>query len=90
MFYNCKELTTSPVLKAATLKNYCYQSMFNGCSKLSYIKALFTTTPTNTFSQYWTSGVASTGTFVKKTGVKWTTRGSNAVPNNWTIEFADS
>ena len=34
MFYNCKSLTTAPVLPATTLARYCYSYMFNGCTSL--------------------------------------------------------
>ena len=64
--------------------------MFSGCTSLNYIKAMFTTTPSNTYTQNWVSGVAASGTFVKNSAATWTTTGINAVPTNWTIQWASS
>lgn len=35
MFDGCTGLTTTPVLPATTLANYCYERMFNGCTSLA-------------------------------------------------------
>lgn len=40
MFYDCKQLTTPPVLSATTLAAQCYNSMFQGCTALKAIPAL--------------------------------------------------
>ena len=88
MFYTCISITTSPVLPALELTNKCYNSMFYRCSKLNYIKALFTTAPSNTYTNNWVNGVSSTGTFVKNSAATWTATGNYAVPNGWTIETA--
>ena len=85
MFQNCISLTTAPALPATTLVDYCYQSMFQNCSSLNYIKALFTTTPSTSYTQNWVSGVASTGTFVKADAATWNVTGTNGVPNGWTV-----
>ena len=90
MFNGCTSLTTAPELPATNLAIECYSSMFNGCKKLSYIKALFLTSPSNTYTGNWVSGVASAGTFVKNSEATWTVTGVNAVPNGWTIETASS
>ena len=42
MFSDCTSLTTAPELPATTLANYCYASMFKGCSKLSSVTCLYT------------------------------------------------
>ena len=63
MFHGCTALTTAPVLPAKTLANNCYAGMFWNCSNLNYIKAMFTTTPSSTYTSGWVSGVAATGTF---------------------------
>ena len=34
MFAGCTSLTTAPELPATTLADYCYMSMFQGCTKL--------------------------------------------------------
>ena len=83
-------LTTAPVLPATTLAMSCYQNMFRGCSKLNYIKAMFTTEPSITYTSNWVQGVAASGTFVKNSAATWTTTGNNAVPSGWTVETASS
>ena len=90
MFYGCTSLTTAPELPATTLTsgNSCYQYMFSGCTSLNYIKAMFTTTPSNTYTQNWVYNVSSTGTFVKNANATWTTTGTNGVPTGWTVETA--
>lgn len=88
MFMDCASLVTAPQLPATTLVSACYKEMFKNCSSLNYIKAMFTTTPTNTYTQSWVSGVASTGTFAKNVTAEWTNTGTNAVPTNWTVETA--
>ena len=93
MFGGCTNLTTAPELPATTLTNFCYQKMFSGCTNLNYIKAMFTTTPSTTYTSNWVKGVASTGTFVKNPSATWDstiTRGTSTVPTNWTIINATS
>lgn len=90
MFYNCKALTTAPELPATTLVSNCYYQMFRNCSNLNYIKAMFTTTPSTSYTRSWVSGVASSGTFVKNTAATWSVSGVNGVPSNWTIQTASS
>lgn len=90
MFQNCTSLISAPELPAATLTPYCYENMFYGCVKLNYIKAMFTTTPGNTYTKNWVSGVASTGTFVKNSAATWNETGVNGIPSGWTVETADS
>ena len=86
MFYGCTSLTTAPELPATTLAEYCYSSMFYGCTSLNYIKALFTTTPSASYTKNWVSGVAATGTFVKNVNATWDVSGSNGVPTGWTVK----
>lgn len=85
MFYGCSSLVTAPILPATTLVNNCYDHMFYGCSKLNYIKALFTTTPSDSYTQYWVNGVASTGKFVKNHNATWDVTGPNGIPSGWTV-----
>jgi hypothetical protein len=66
----------------------CYDNMFNGCTNLNYIKAMFTTTPSSTYTGNWVSGVASSGTFVKNSAAGWNVTGDNGVPTGWTVETA--
>lgn len=86
MFTNSTALQIAPELPATTLVSQCYSKMFQGCTSLNYVKAMFTTTPSNTYTNSWLSGVASTGTFVKNANAEWTTTGTNAVPTGWTVE----
>lgn len=85
MFRKCTSLTQAPELPATTLANYCYRYMFQDCTKLNYIKAMFTTTPSSTYTSNWVSGVASTGTFVKNPNATWNVTGVNGIPSGWTV-----
>ena len=86
MFEGCTALETAPVLPATTLNNQCYNGMFKGCSNLNYIKAMFTTAPSPTYTNSWVSGVASSGTFVKNSAATWTVNcGIATVPCNWNV-----
>lgn len=86
MFRDCTSLTTAPELPATTLADYCYDGMFRGCTKLNYIKALFTTTPGDSYTQYWVNGVSSTGTFIKNKNATWDVTGNSGIPSGWTVE----
>lgn len=88
MFFECTGLTSAPVLAAVTLEPNCYYRMFNGCSKLNYVKALFTTTPSSTYTNYWLSRTSSTGTFVKNSAATWDVSGNHGIPSGWTVETA--
>ena len=90
MFSNCTGLTTAPELPATTLAPGCYGFMFSWSTSLNYIKAMFTTTPSSSYTYNWVSGVASSGTFVKNSAATWTTTGDNGIPNGWTVETAAS
>ena len=84
MFNSCTSLTTAPELPATTLAESCYQYMFEGCRNLNYIKCLATTDVKVNNCASWVNGVSSTGTFVKKAGVNWST-GISGIPANWTV-----
>lgn len=87
MFENCA-IVEAPELLAEHLVAECYGNMFTGCTSLNYIKCMaidgFNTT---NCKQNWTSGVASSGTFVKDSGVSVDTwsRGANGIPKNWLV-----
>ena len=89
MFRNCINLVKAPTLPAETTVKDCYEDMFSGCSSLNYVKAMFIEWP-----QYFgnmLNGVSSTGTFVMNENATWDPaqhRGSNGIPENWTIETA--
>jgi hypothetical protein len=87
MFQKCSSLTTAPELPATTLdKDGCYKSMFMYCTKLNYIKAMFTTTPNNTYTQNWVYSVDTAGIFIKSSSSSWTTVGTNAMPAGWSTK----
>ena len=88
MFSGCTGLSTAPVLPATTLANNCYDYMFSGCTKLNYIKAMFLTTPSSSYTENWTNNVSPTGTFVKNASASWDVTGVNGIPENWTVETA--
>ena len=87
MFSNCTSLTTAPELPATTLQANCYRYMFNGCTSLNYIKALFTTAPSSSYTESWVSGVSSTGKFVKNRAATWVLTGNNGIPEGWTVQI---
>lgn len=86
MFQNCTELEKAPVLPATQLNYWSYEYMFNGCSKLNYIKALFLTKPSDSYTPSWVEGVADKGTFVKNPNATWDVRGIDGIPEGWTVE----
>ena len=90
MFYGCTSLVTAPALPATTLVSQCYYFMFRNCTKLNYIKAMFTTTPTTSYTRDWVNSVSATGTFVKNSAAEWTDTGTYAVPEGWTVQTASS
>lgn len=90
MFYWCARLATAPTLPATILVQGCYNYMFYRCGSLNYIKAMFTTTPDNTYTSNWVNGVAATGTFVKNSAATWNVTGNNGIPSGWTVQTASS
>lgn len=85
MFKGCRQLKAAPVLPAKTLVKSCYQSMFDSCPSLSSIKAMFTTTPSDTYTKGWVKGVASNGTFTKNASATWNVTGTNGIPSGWSV-----
>ena len=86
MFQGCTSLTSAPELPAKELIRNCYQLMFKDCSKLRYVKALFTTSPSEETTKDWLSGVAASGTFVKSKNATWNVTGAHGIPKGWKIE----
>ena len=87
MFEKCA-ITEAPELLAEHLVAECYGNMFINCVSLNFIKCMaidgFNTT---NCKQNWVSGVTSSGTFVKDSGVAvstWT-RGASGIPTNWLV-----
>ena len=83
MFSGCTSLTTAPALRAPTLVDGCYYSMFQGCSNLNYVECL-ATKPGGIDTGHWLDDVASTGTFVKAAGVTWPSD-YKGIPEGWTV-----
>jgi hypothetical protein len=91
MFSECYILEVAPVIYAETLANYCCSDMFRNCRKLSYIKAMFITEPSSSYTSNWVDGVATSGTFVKNAAATWENSfGNSAIPSGWTVETADA
>jgi hypothetical protein len=88
MFEDCHNMTSAPELPATALVSSCYSYMFYRCYKINRIKAMFTTTPSTTYTNYWVNGVSGSGTFVKNSAAEWDVRGVHGIPNNWTVETA--
>ena len=87
MFKGCTSLVTAPELPATTLVSSCYNQMFFACTKLNYVKAMFTTTP-GAYTKNWLANVANTGTFVKNASATWDVTGANGIPSGWTVQTA--
>lgn len=87
MFEKCA-ITEAPELLAEHLVAECYGDMFTGCTSLNYIKCMaIDGFGTSKCKENWVSGVASSGTFVKDSGVSvdtWT-RGASGIPTNWLV-----
>ena len=87
MFEKCA-ITEAPELLAEHLVAECYGDMFTGCTQLNFIKCMaIDGFGTSKCKENWTSGVASSGTFVKDSGVAvstWT-RGASGIPTNWLV-----
>jgi hypothetical protein len=90
MFLGCISLTTAPELPATTLRSGCYRNMFDNCTSLNYIKAMFTTTPSTSYTNYWVNGVSSSGTFVKNSAATWDVTGVDGIPTGWTVQTASA
>lgn len=85
MFAGCTSLTSAPVLPATALKTNCYGHMFDGCSNLSYVKCLASSNVQTSSTTDWLKNVSASGTFVKKSGVSWST-GTSGIPSGWTVQ----
>ena len=86
MFQRCTSLTRAPELNARYASYSAYDSMFWGCTSLSYIYCKLTTlgtspSPTN----MWVKDVSSKGIFYKLSGVTWGT-GVSGIPKGWTVK----
>lgn len=89
MFKYCTSLNTAPELPATTLTSKCYWGMFDNCQNLNYIKAMFTTTPSSSYTSNWVKDVAANGTFVKNSAATWNVTGNDGIPSGWTVQTMD-
>ena len=87
MFLGCSSLVDAPELPATNLVSYCYNAMFLDCTKLAYIKALFLTEPSASYTNTWLSNVAKSGTFIKNKDATWSVTGVNGVPSGWVVRY---
>jgi len=91
MFANNKYITHAPFLSASYLTSDCYHYMFNGCTSLNYVKAMFTTTPASNITNQWMGGTYSSTDsnssyiFIKNKDALWTNRGDDSIQNGWTV-----
>ena len=86
MFEGCTSLTSAPELPATELVSNCYEFMYKDCRNLRYVKALFTTSPSEETTKDWLRGVAASGTFVKSKNATWNVTGAHGIPKGWKIE----
>lgn len=86
--FRATALTKAPDLPALELVNNCYMNMFYNCASLSYIKAMFTTSPSLSYTKNWVTNVASNGTFVRNAAATWDLTGTSGIPSGWTVETA--
>lgn len=85
MFGSCTSLTTAPELLATRLVNKCYSRMFMDCTNLTYVKCLATTNVNETNCNNWLLRASNTGTFVKKSGISWSSN-TSGIPSGWTVQ----
>lgn len=85
MFYDCRSLTTAPVLPATTLAKYCYNNMFNSCTSLTAAPSL----PATTLTDYCYANMFYGCTSLSSVEVAFTTWTSDTT-NNWLYNVASS
>ena len=90
MFSGCTSIVTAPELPATQLVYNCYTYMFKNCNNLNYVKCLATEITATDALKDWLSGVAPTGTFVKKYGVEYLINSPSGIPQGWTVEEIDA
>ena len=62
--------------------------MFNGCTKLNYIKMLATDISATDCLYNWVTGVSHIGTFVKDPNMTSLPTGASGIPTGWTVQDA--
>lgn len=90
MFLICTSLTRAPFLDyTGKIPKNAYYYMFEGCTKLKYVRCLATSRSVTTSTFDWLAGVASDGTFVKNSNATFWTRTNSGIPASWTIVNKD-
>lgn len=84
MFEGCTSLTHSPVLRITSLSTNTYAQLFDGCTSLQYIYALFTYASSSSLTN-WVRNVSSAGQYYKNPNSSFSTRGVNGIPQLWTV-----
>lgn len=87
MFEECS-ITTAPDLLFETFVANSCGSMFINCHSLNFIKCMaINGFSTSNCKQTWVKGVASSGTFVKDSGVTENTwsKGESGIPKSWLV-----
>lgn len=85
MFQYCTSLERAPELPATTLISSCYRYMFEGCTKLHYIKCMATSgINQNVSTNDWLKGVRPDGVFIKNGNTSWPS-GISGIPQDWHI-----
>ena len=88
---NSVDLENVTLTNETQLSSGEFNNAFSGCSKLSYVKAMFTGSNFGTgYTTDWLSGVASGGTYVMNGNATYDTtiRNGSGIPSTWTIETA--
>ena len=96
MFSNCSNLTGTITLPAIDVPIYCYDSLLSGCHNVTGIDVNFTEWEKQVeisgvltsilISNLWVEGAAESGTFICPSGLDTTLRGTNYIPEGWTVE----
>jgi hypothetical protein len=89
-FHSCTSLAASTALPSAThtagSNSESYESMFENCTSMRYIKILTDPADPNAAQGTinFTKTITTNGVFVKKVGATWPT-GANGIPSGWTV-----
>ena len=90
LFYDNSHIKNHPskniVLPATTLAEDCYVCMFYHCTSLNKVECLATDVSAEDCTTSWLSGVASSGTFIKASGMNDWPIGTDGIPFGWTVQ----
>lgn len=51
-----------------------------------YRSSVQNSVPPSSYTDYWVSGVSSSGIFVKNANATWNITGENGIPSGWTVQ----